>query len=120
MAVYFLMHALMIAVLSSAGFLYSKRKKTWCDWDILLTFIPIGIWFVLMSRGIGFNSAGNLMELKILAVAIPSLYSLRVFILDRFFPDYKKTSLYIFALCIVIPIGLRLLMPEIPLDLAPQ
>jgi len=120
MAVYFLMHALMIAVLSSAGFLYAKRKKTWCDWDILLTFIPITTWFVLASHGYGPSSAGNLMELKILAVAIPSLYSLRVFILDRFFPNYKRTSLYIFAVCNIIPIGLRFLMPEIQLDLGPQ
>lgn len=116
MVVYFLMHILMIAILASPGVLYAKHKQTWCAWDIFLTFIPIAIWFILISRGIGAQSAGNLMELKILAVGIPLLFSLRVFILDRFLTNHKKNSLYMFLACSLLPIGLRFFMPEISLD----
>ena len=90
----------------------ARKRQTWFDWDYATVFAPMPIWLIYSIIQIGSNGLSNLIEILIIAAFLPLALSLRVFLMDRFWKNAKRNSLWIFFLCcIVLPLILRIGMP---------
>ncbi|HEC16462.1 MAG TPA: hypothetical protein ENI99_07835 [Sedimenticola sp.] len=111
MAILFLSSVLAIISLSSLAWYFARKRDTWFDWDWMLSVAPVTLWFALISRGIGPQGPDQIIELVFIAGAIPLLLSLRVFALDALFQNARRNSIFIFVVCMVLPIAVRFTMP---------
>jgi hypothetical protein len=94
---------------------YIARKATrWYGWDYASALGPIPFWFLLLAMRIGPMSMGNLVELLAVALFVPAVISLRVFLLDRYFTDTRRSSIVLCVICLSFPLALRLMVPVIP------
>ncbi len=112
MAALFLYSITAIILLSSIAWYFARRRKTWFDWDWLLCTLPTAIWFALVTRGIGSQNQDQIIELAYITGLIPTVFTLRVFILDKLFKNAKRNSIFIFAICMATPIIFRFYPPS--------
>ena len=93
----------------------ARKTQRWYGWDYAAVLGPIPFWFMLMSMRIGPMSLSNLfVELLATAAFVSVAVSLRVFLVDRYFRDTRRSSIIVCAICFALPLVLRLAMPGIP------
>ena len=93
----------------------ARKTQRWYGWDYASVLGPIPFWFMLMTMGIGPMSLSNLfVELLAIAAFVPVAVSLRLFLVDRYFRDTRRSSIVVCAICFALPLVLRLAMPGIP------
>jgi hypothetical protein len=93
----------------------ARKARRWYGWDYATALGPIPFWFVLMSMRVGHMSMANLIvELLAVAAFVPAAISLRVFLLDQYVRDSRRSSIIVCALCFALPLALRLAVPGIP------
>jgi hypothetical protein len=92
----------------------ARKRGGWFPWDYATVLGPVPFWYVLSIVQIGHQSMGNLIEMVIVAVFVPLVISLRVFVLDRFWGRSERNSLFVLVLSFLFVVVIRLLMPELP------
>jgi len=93
----------------------ARKTQRWYGWDYAAALGPIPFWFALMSMRVGHMSMANLiLELLVVATFVPTAISLRVFLLDRYVRDTRRSSIIVCVLCFALPLTLRLAVPGIP------
>ncbi len=109
-----------LALLATSGLLcvpawyVARRRKSWFGWDYVSVFAPMPFWYALFILQIGAQSLSNLVELLIVGAFVPMAVSCRVFLLDRISQNSIRSSVLTCAICLVVPLGLRLGMPLLP------
>ena len=102
------------ALLSIIAVVYAKKKSAFFATDILQPFIMISLWIFLAALGIGHQSLSHMIEIPLLlAISLVILY-LRVFLIDRYFSNYRKNSLVAFICMLLLTILIRVFMPYLP------
>ena len=91
----------------------ARQRKSWFGWDYIAILAPLPFWYALSILHIGSQSLSNLVELLIVGAFVPIALSCRVFVMDRLSGNAIRSSLLVCALCLVVPLGLRLAMPSL-------
>lgn len=92
----------------------ARNSRRWSGWDYASALGPIPFWFLLLTMRIGHMSIGNLVELLAVAFFVPVALSVKVFLLDYYLNDTRRSSIVVCALCFALPLVLRLTIPMIP------
>lgn len=71
----------------------ARKRRSWFAWDYATVFAPMPIWLVLAVIQVGAKSMSNLVELLVIAAAVPLAVSVRVFWLDGKWNDPTRNSL---------------------------
>lgn len=101
-------------VLCVPAWYVAQKRKSWFAWDYGTVFGPTVCWYALSIAGVGHQSMGNLIELLIVAAFVPLAISFRIFFLDKLLNNPLRSSLIIGAVCFILPLVLRLTMPQLP------
>lgn len=112
------MHFLLILVgsplLCLPAWHVARKSQRWYSWDYASALGPIPFWFALLAMRIGHMSMSNLIESLAVALFVPVAVSLRVFLLDRYVSDTRRSAIIVCVLCFTLPLVLRLAVPLIP------
>jgi hypothetical protein len=93
----------------------ARKAQRWYGSDYAAALGPIPFWFLLMSMRVGAMSLSNLfVELLSIAAFVPIAVSLRVFFVDRYVHETRRSSGIVCAICFALPLVLRLTVPGIP------
>lgn len=93
----------------------ARRRRAWYDWDYMSLLAPLPLWLALCILHVGSDNIANLViEPILVAIFVPAVLSLRVFLLDRFFKDLGRMSQLTLGACLFLPLWLRLIMPLLP------
>lgn len=92
----------------------ARKTQRWYGWDYASVLGPIPFWFMLMTMGIAMSLSNLFVELLAIAAFVSVAVSLRVFLVDRYFRDTRRSSIVVCAICFALPLVLRLAMPGIP------
>jgi hypothetical protein len=106
--------ALIQVALLMPAWVYSRRHGRLFSWDYSLAVLPLAVWVLLVSFGMGPQSLSNLIELPIVSLVVVVLYYARVFFLDRMLQRHRAASIVTVALSTLFPLALRLSMPLLP------
>jgi hypothetical protein len=96
------------------AWLFARKTQRWYGWDYAAALGPIPFWFALMSMRVGHMSMGNLIEVLAVALFVPVVISLRVFVVDRYIKDTRRSSIMVCALSFALPLVLRLTVSLVP------
>jgi hypothetical protein len=102
------------AVLCIPGWLYARRRQG-ASWLLLCLAVPAAVvWMLLTGAGVGAQSLSNIIEVLVLVLLSVVGCYLQIFLLDRYFPKPRRTSVWLAVLVALVGVVLRLTMPVLP------
>jgi len=111
----FLVLLVLASLASGPAWWNARRHGAWIAWDYASLVVPFALWLALVIVGFGpGKSLSNVVELFILAVVVPLLHSVRVFIVDRQLMYRRRNSIVVFGAANLIAIALCGLVPGLP------
>lgn len=96
------------------GWLWARKQRTQNPVILLVPVVGTAFWFGLTAMGIGPQSLANIVEVFYVFIASIILPYIKFFILDRSLQHRSRGIYYVFLAILILTLGLRLLMPQIP------
>ena len=102
------------ALLSAPSWYFAEKRDAWFMWDYATVVAPFAIWVLLTFLGIGYQSLSHILEPIALAILVPVLLGLRVFIVDSWEGTPSTNAMGVFVISCSVAIALRFFTPHMP------
>jgi len=101
---------LIYAILSSLAWLEAKRKRSIYWSDLCSPLVLPFFWLTLSFSGYGYRGFSGFYEIVIILLSSALFLNIRVFILDRYYTNYKINSYLMLSLGFILVFLLRTFM----------
>ncbi|MGB2709719.1 MAG: hypothetical protein WBC41_16405 [Pseudoalteromonas nigrifaciens] len=110
----FLICILLYFALAAVAYIFARRRNAIYWSDLALPIVVVAEWIAVTASGYGHQSLSQVIEVPIALLFSLVAFNLRVFVADKFMPNYKINSYIVLALSILFVLLLRTFMPLLP------
>ncbi len=94
--------------------MHAKRRNALFWSDVASPILVVVLWVAITASGYGHQSLSHIVEVPITLLCVLMLLYFRVFMLDRYYENYRYNSYMIFGLSLLIVFLLRTFIPYLP------
>ena len=102
------------ALLGLPAYFYAKRRNAVFWSDIATPILVVSFWVALTSSGYGNQSLSHIVEIPLALAFSLAAVSIRVFVVDIFYRNFRNNSYVALGLSLVFVFILRTYMPYMP------
>lgn len=110
----FLVCTLVYFALASVAYIFARKRRAIFWSDFVLPIVVVFGWVAITASGYGHQSLSHVIEVPIALLFALVVFNLRVFVIDRYIADYRKSSYAALALSVFFVFILRTFMPFLP------
>ncbi len=98
----------------TVAFVHAKRKNALFWSDLASPILVVVLWVAVTASGYGHQSLSHIVEVPIALLCVLMMLYFRVFMLDRYYKNYRYNSYMVLGLSLLFVFLLRTFIPYLP------